>query len=130
MVLLKEIKEGTSTYKCNLFKNVIELEKMTQTAKKEYLSMENKLREIYSILENNKNSLLIIRQTKLIPILSSLFKTISALHKSELQASLRTIYFGLKTFYLIASLETNRHYLLMTNQFSVLNTLLSCLLGK
>ena len=44
--------------------------------------------------------------------------------------ALKTVGMGLRIVRYFCSLGSNRNYLLLTNQLTVLNTLLSCLLGK
>ena len=59
-----------------------------------------------------------------------IFKTVPALHKNELLQSLKTVWTSLRIVRYLCSLGSNRNYMLLTNQLTVLNTLLSCLLGK
>lgn len=74
---------------------------MTLNQTKDFLVLENKVREIHKILDLKlENDLVILKQSRFVPAFSTLLKKVPTFHKNEFFQSVKTIELGIRIFIL------------------------------
>jgi len=122
-------KEVTSINKQRLQKLCLELDKQVATQIKDYDIVDNILKDIIKLLDNQKEAdLHIMRQLKFIPILMEVCKRVSVCHKNEQDALLRALDSAIKILAKFCGLIDNRTYMIVTNRLvPLIDLLIWCL---
>ena len=128
-VIMGKDKEVTSINKQRLQKLCLELDKQVATQIKDYDIVDNILKDILKLLDNQKEAdLHIMRQLKFIPILMEVCKRVSVCHKNEQDALLRALDSAIKILAKFCGLIDNRTYMIVTNRLvPLIDLLIWCL---
>jgi hypothetical protein len=122
-------KDASSVNKQRLQKLCLDLDKQVNPQIKDYDLVDNTLKDIIKVLDNQREAdLHIMRQLKFIPILMEICKRTTVCHKNEINSLLRLLDTVIKIITKFAGLLDNRTYMLLTNRLvSLVDLLIWCL---
>lgn len=121
----------TTPNKKHLLKVFLEIEKLVMPKIKDFELLQNNLKIVLSILEVRREAdLIIIRQSKCIPLLVEICKRVTTSHHKEISSLLSLIQTVISILTLYCGFSDNRSYMVVSNRVVVMVDLLSWCLHR